>query len=94
MYKEFDCAEYETANASCETRRCEKFLCTNAVIAFLAALLTFTIGLIVGVLAAVALAVVLPVLIALAIVFAVLIVVILLLRYCQRESRCGCRRCD
>lgn len=93
MYKEFENAEYEAASAAAETRRCDRIACTNTVLAFLTVLLAFTVGLIIGVLLAGILFFVLPALIALAVVFAVLIAIILILRFCMRERRCGCRRC-
>ena len=81
----------ETANCTERERRSSDF-CLNIVLAFLAALLTFTLGLLVGAATAILVLLALPALIVLAVVLAILIIILLIFKWCRkdRSGRCNC----
>lgn len=92
MYNNYETVGCEAANR-CEEARCDRGVCANVVLAFLASLFTFVIGLIVGVAAYETFANVLPVLISLAVVFAALIIALIIWRVCLYIRRCHPKRC-
>lgn len=82
------------AAARAERERRSSDFCLNIILAFLAALLTFTFGLLVGAATAILIFIALPALIVLAIILAILIITLLIFKWCRRDrsGRCGCCR--
>lgn len=74
-------------------QRCPATFCLDIVLGFLAALLTFTLGLIIGAVAAAAILTAIPALIILAVVLAILIISLLIFKWCRRDKKDHCRCC-
>jgi len=91
-----DCAatvEQTCVAHTCVTR-CRSTICTGIVLGLLAALLTFTIGLLIGAANIETIMVSMAALIVFAVVLAVLIAIILIFGGCLVARRCRCRRDD
>ncbi len=88
------CGPDAAATACAERERRSSDFCLNIILAFLAALLTFTLGLLVGAATAILVLLALPALIVLAVVLAILIIILLIFKWCKkdRSGRCGCCR--